>query len=140
MRYLISFQKTMADNNKETKPFFSKISKKERERRRLAMRASEELKKINYYHVRIFPEEYDFIYDDTFDEQMRKEGTNPMKESYQLEVNKRRRKIGVVPFSQLKEAPSYNSTYKWVAEKIKNGDEKQLITIIELFFPDEKPY
>ena len=97
------------------------------------MRPSKELEKISYYHVRIFPEEYDFIYDDTCDEQMRKEGINPMKGSYQLEVNKRRKKIGVGPYSHLAKTASFNTTYKWVAERIKSDDEKTLIDIMESF-------
>ncbi len=35
------------------------------------------------FHVTMFPEEYDYMYDDSVDAKARKRGENPMQESYQ---------------------------------------------------------
>lgn len=49
-------------------------------------------------HHTLFPEEYDFIYDSSSDERMRRKGVNPMSIEYQEEVNNRRLAMGVEPY------------------------------------------
>jgi HD superfamily phosphohydrolase len=52
------------------------------------------------FHVTMFPEEYDFMYDDTVDAKARYRGDNPMSESYQTKVNQRRQRLGLKPLSE----------------------------------------
>ena len=47
-------------------------------------------------HTLIFPEEYDFMYDSNVEVQERKNGKNPMRESYIKRINEKREKLGVV--------------------------------------------
>lgn len=49
-------------------------------------------------HQELFPEEYDCMYDSTSEAKARRRGINPMRESYQKEVNLRRLKLGVEPY------------------------------------------
>ena len=50
-------------------------------------------------HQQLFPEDYDFMYDDSWDAKLRSQGINPMSEEYIQEVNERRLALGVEPFS-----------------------------------------
>lgn len=52
------------------------------------------------FHVTMFPEEYDFMYDDSVDAKARYRGNNPMSESYQTKVNQRRQRLGLKPLSE----------------------------------------
>ncbi len=51
-------------------------------------------------HVNLFPEEFDQMYDDHVDAAARRRGENPMRESYQIRVNERRKKMGIEPLSE----------------------------------------
>jgi len=48
-------------------------------------------------HARLFPEEYDFMFDDHVDYKMRQQGGNPMSQSYTDKVNARRAAGGFAP-------------------------------------------
>lgn len=52
------------------------------------------------FHVTLFPEEYDFMMDDSVDVKARYRGDNPMSESYQTKVNQRRQQLGLKPLSE----------------------------------------
>lgn len=52
------------------------------------------------FHVTMFPEEYDFMYDDSVDAKARYRGDNPMSVSYQTKVNQRRQQLGLKPLSE----------------------------------------
>lgn len=51
-------------------------------------------------HREKFPEEYDFMYDSSWDAHDRKKGINPMKQEYIDAVNSRRVALGVSPLSE----------------------------------------
>lgn len=51
-------------------------------------------------HREKFPEEYDFMYDSSWDAHDRKKGINPMTQAYAEEVNRRRAALGVMPLSE----------------------------------------
>ena len=54
-------------------------------------------------HLKLFPEEYDYIYDSNVDASDRRNGKNPMNESYVQKTNLRRSLLG---FSPLEVGPS----------------------------------
>ena len=51
-------------------------------------------------HREKFPEEYDFMYDSSWDAHDRKKGINPMRQEYIDAVNSRRVALGVSPLSE----------------------------------------
>lgn len=51
-------------------------------------------------HVKLFGEEYDFMYDDGVDVNRRSKGVNPMGEEYQLKVNLKRVSMGFLPLAK----------------------------------------
>ena len=51
-------------------------------------------------HCEKFPEEYDFMYDSSWDAHDRKKGINPMRQDYIDAVNSRRAALGVSPLSE----------------------------------------
>lgn len=51
-------------------------------------------------HLEKFSEEYDFMYDSSWDAHDRKNGINPMKQEYIDAVNSRRAALGVSPLSE----------------------------------------
>lgn len=58
------------------------------------------LARAEYLHERIFPEEYNEVYDSSADAKLRAQGVNPMSRAYTDRVNARRRAMGVVPFME----------------------------------------
>jgi hypothetical protein len=50
-------------------------------------------------HREKFPEEYDFMYDSSWDAHDRKKGINPMTQDYIDEVKRRRAAFGVTPLT-----------------------------------------
>jgi len=61
-------------------------------------------------HRKLFPEEYDFMYDDGFDARLRKRGINPMNQEYQKNVNLRRYELGVKPYMSKTGVKQHNLT------------------------------
>lgn len=51
-------------------------------------------------HREKFPEEYDFMYDSSWDAHDRKKGINPMRQEYIDAVNSRRAALGVMPLTE----------------------------------------
>ncbi|GEM_PF-935070 len=48
-------------------------------------------------HIRMFPEEYDFIYDSIAEAAERRRGINPMNNEYQEKIKEKRERLGVSP-------------------------------------------
>lgn len=55
---------------------------------------------IKKLHDKLFPEEYDFMYDSIADANDRARGKNPMSKDYQKEVNEKRASLGVSQLSE----------------------------------------
>lgn len=55
---------------------------------------------VNKLHTALFPEEYDFIYDEIADSQQRQKGENPMHQDYIEKANAKRVKLGFLPLTQ----------------------------------------
>lgn len=55
---------------------------------------------VNELHVKLFPEEFDFIYDSNVDSIRRARGENPMSEEYIKRMNDKRVKLGFLPLSE----------------------------------------
>ena len=70
-----------------------------KEHKAILERITEEQAPIKKLHAELFPEEYDYMYDSRLEMIERKRGINPMSESYQIEVDERRIKMGVKPFN-----------------------------------------
>lgn len=56
-------------------------------------------------HFELFPEEYDYMYDSNADTKDRRNGINPMSQSYIDKVNERRIKLGVKPYDITDNSP-----------------------------------
>jgi hypothetical protein len=69
-------------------------------------------------HGEKFSEEFDFMYDDSWDASVRKSGKNPMKESYIAKINEKRRNLGVSPLSESGMSQS-NDTWELCLEEAK---------------------
>lgn len=69
------------------------------------------------FHVSMFPEEYDFMYDDSVDYKARKRGENPMQESYQQKVNERRQKLGLEPLED-NGMVRYDDSIRYTKDKV----------------------
>lgn len=100
-------QKLLANLNTEQIEFFEAI---------------EELRDIlnrfeSKFHVTMFPEEYDFMYDDSVDYKARKRGENPMQESYQQKVNERRQKLGLEPLED-NGMVRYDDSIRYTKDKV----------------------
>ncbi len=54
---------------------------------------------VRTFHAKLFPEEYDFMYDDQVDAKARSQGHNPMSEEYQETVLNRRKSLGFKPLA-----------------------------------------
>lgn len=74
------------------------MSTKKKRNRILLNSISDRDSSIHQQHSKLFPEEYDCMYDSVSEAKARRRGINPMRESYQKEVNLRRLKLGVKPY------------------------------------------
>ena len=74
------------------------MSAKQKRNKILLKNISHRNSHIHQQHAKLFPEEYDCMYDSISEAQARQRGINPMRESYQREVNLRRLKLGVEPY------------------------------------------
>jgi len=64
------------------------------------MRVKPERKIVLELHIKLFPEEYDFLKDNDVEFEKRNNGKNPKSEEYIKEVNERRIKNGFLPMDQ----------------------------------------
>ncbi|MDH5524857.1 MAG: hypothetical protein OEY01_12835 [Desulfobulbaceae bacterium] len=53
--------------------------------------------KVRLQHIKMFPEEYDEVYDSIAEASDRSNGENPMSREYQDKINERRKSLGVKP-------------------------------------------
>jgi hypothetical protein len=96
----------------------------------MALKADDQLYSLaRELHLKLFPEEYDYIYDSNFDASVRRNGKNPMNESYVQKTNLRRSLLG---FSPLRVGHSSQNvdTLAWVKEALVLGREAELFEII----------
>lgn len=84
----------------------------------------------NSWHVKLFPEEYDFMYDSFSNASQRKRGENPMSAEYIKKTNLRRAALGFTPYEVGESVPN-NTTLSWVEEKIAAGATSTLEAILE---------
>jgi len=84
------------------------------------------------FHAALFSEEYDFMSDSTLDEDDRDAGRNPMKSSYQEEVNQRRVEMGFMPLTADGKAPDHK-TYEFVRTALADGKREVQIGLLEKY-------
>jgi hypothetical protein len=80
------------------------------------------------WHIDLFPEEYDHMYDSSADASSRRRGLNPMSSEYTAKVNARRTEMGFAPLTEAGDAPD-RQTYDWVLAKLRSGEEAGLQAI-----------
>lgn len=97
------------------------MSNKKARNKEILKQLSAESEGLNKLHVELFPEEYDYIYDDAIDTARRKQGINPMRLEYQERVNQRRLDMGVLPFGE-KESEDSKLISSWEYCKRKLSD------------------
>jgi len=78
--------------------------------------------KVRKLHYKLFPEEFDQMFDSNWDASDRKEGKNPKSSAYALRVNARRMHNGFPPLSDNGTA-SDNSGWIYCADLILSGKE-----------------
>jgi len=113
----------LADLDNKEIEFFEEIE----ERRRIYRKFRRSL------HANLFPEEYDFMYDDHVDAKARARGENPMQESYQIRVNERRKKMGIEP-PMSNGRVKYNDSSQYTTEvmkKLLTGDDLEIKEVIK---------
>lgn len=66
---------------------------------------AEQQKTLSDLQAEIFPEEFDYIYDDGFDAKRRARGENPMNQDYINLRNANRRSLGVKPYGVTPDSP-----------------------------------
>ena len=101
-----------------------------KERKKMALKAADQLSSLEReLHFKLFPEEYDYIYDSNFDASDRRNGKNPMNEFYVQKTNLRRSLLG---FSPLDFGPGLQNsdTLAWVKEALIRGRETELREIV----------
>ncbi|MDW3116924.1 MAG: hypothetical protein R8G60_03420 [Roseovarius pacificus] len=80
------------------------------------------------WHAKLFPEEYDFVYDSSADAQDRRRGVNPMSAEYIEKANARRAELGFGPYEICRQDLA---TFDWVADKLRKGKAEELQAILD---------
>lgn len=80
---------------------------------------------VQQMHRRLFPEEYDFFYDDFVDAQRRAQGTNPMPEEYIARTDARRAALGFAGY-MAKNDGRPDDTMGWVRHMMLDGKRGEL--------------
>lgn len=83
------------------------------------MRVKPERKIVLELHIKLFPEEYDFLKDNDSEFEKRNNGENPKSAEYVTQVNERRIKNGFLPMDQSGYAVD-DSTKKYCEKIIAN--------------------
>lgn len=100
------------------------MSNKKQRNKEIRDRLAEASKEIDDLHRELFPEEYDYIYDDAFDAARRKQGINPMNAANQEKVNTRRQQMGVLPFGETQSTDSeLISSWEYCNRKLATGQK-----------------
>jgi len=79
---------------------------------------------VNKLHHELFPEEYDFMYDDHVACSDRDKGINPMNNSYILKVNQRRQSMGIAPLGENGMPDANSKSWQYCVDLVKNGHNK----------------
>lgn len=74
---------------------------------------------VNELHVKLFPEEYDYVYDSGVDANARRLGENPMSEEYVNKMNDKRVKLGFLPLTQDGYAQDSSKTLEYCKKLIR---------------------
>lgn len=85
---------------------------------------------VRRWHVRLFPEEYDFLHDSHADARGRRRGINPVSADYAAEVDARRASLGIGPYL-VKNAPDPNESWNWVRAKLAAGEQDDLAALAD---------
>jgi hypothetical protein len=80
------------------------------------------------WHTKLFPEEYDHMFDDGVDAKLRSKGVNPMSDEYVALTNSRRATLGFGPYTYHLDSPP---TQVWVRDKIQSGQIEELQQLLE---------
>lgn len=84
----------------------------------------------NSWHIKLFPEEYDFMYDGKSEAKDRKQGINPMASEYIEKTNSRRAALGFPPY-QVGEIGPNPETLSWVEDRLAAGAVADLESILK---------
>lgn len=84
---------------------------------------------VRRWHVELFREEYDFIYDSYADREERRRGGNPMSASYVKRVNAQRALLGFGPLLPRDCGPDGN-TLAWVERMLREGRDGEMRRIL----------
>jgi hypothetical protein len=76
---------------------------------------------VKELHVKLFSEEYDFMYDNNVDANRRRLGENPMSDEYINKTNKRRIKLGFLPLKEDGHAQDGSKTIEY-CKKLISGE------------------
>lgn len=87
---------------------------------------------VQQMHRRLFPEEYDFYYDDSVDAKRRAQGINPMSAEYIERTNARRTAVGFASYMAKNDSRPAD-TMGWVRRMIFDGRRDELERILQGF-------
>lgn len=82
---------------------------------------------VQEFHVKLFGEEYDYIYDDLTDIKKRKLGENPMSKEHTQKVNSKRAKLGFLPLDKSGYAVDGKNTMEYCKKLITSEIEYESI-------------
>jgi hypothetical protein len=85
------------------------------------------------WHIELFPEEYDFIFDNGVDSKKRTKGVSPMNSNYIQRTNLKRQKLGFKPFEIVGEN---DDTFSWVYKAVKEGKTEIIKSALEIKYQD----
>ncbi len=96
-----------------------------------AREAAEKLfaKEVEEIHRRLFPEEYDFFYDDLVDATRRAQGVNPMSNEYVERTDARRAALGFTGY--VKSSESGSGSLGWVRQMLLEGKRAEIERICQ---------
>lgn len=80
---------------------------------------------VEQMHRRLFPEEYDYFYDDSVDAQRRDQGINPMSDEYIARTDARRAALGFAGY-MVKNGGRPDDTIGWVRQMMLDGKRENL--------------
>ena len=93
--------------------------------------------RLSGLHSRLFPEEYDFYYDDSVDAKRRARGENPMSQEYIDRTNARRLALGLAPYmGGPSDLPS--DTGGWIRQMIRDGRQDELLALADRYAEEDR--
>ncbi|CAH1664161.1 hypothetical protein CHELA20_40307 [Hyphomicrobiales bacterium] len=82
-------------------------------------------RQVRAFHARLFPEEYDEIYDDTVDATLRRQGINPMSADSIARVDARRTELGFSPYTVTGTTVRL-ATLDWTRHMVRQGRQAEV--------------